>query len=98
MTASSVEKSTGGREVMNERPGGRLEPAGFGGHTCAFCGSAIPLSEFTQLPITIATGGKLIRYWAHRGCFRGRLLERMRPTVETIPLATPEEIMPPKRK
>jgi len=82
---------------MSERPSGRLDPDRFRGHGCAFCGTAIPLNDFTQLPITIATGGKLIRYWAHRACFRDRLVDRMRSTVETIALATPEEIMPPRR-
>ena len=72
----------------------RLDESGFRGHGCAVCGLTIPVSEATQIPITITAGGRYFRYWTHRECFRACLNARLRASVENIPSVGPEEIFP----
>ena len=71
-----------------------LDPRGFKGHSCAFCGTVIPISESSQIPMSISTGGKVARYWAHRECFRERLIPDLQPTVERILPASTDDIFP----
>jgi hypothetical protein len=71
-----------------------VEPTGFRGHTCAFCGVAIPVAEPAQFPLDIGVGGQRIRLWAHRECLRSRVRGSVHQGLDALPLAREEDVWP----
>jgi hypothetical protein len=71
---------------------GDLSATGFRGHTCAFCRVNIALEDRLQLPISILSGGRTFRCWAHRECAQKAFELTVAEQVLVLPEASPSEI------
>ena len=63
---------------------------------CAFCGGPLPFAApEAMLVLRIPNGGRETRLWAHHACLRDRVTPDLRPLIDRIPPARPQDIHPP---
>lgn len=79
---------------MSKKPIVHLSAAGFQGHGCAFCGVGIPADAPDQFPLRIVLGGRATQLWVHRACMDRRVTESLRRTLEKLPPARVEDVLP----
>lgn len=66
-------------------------------HGCAFCGGALSFTEPQQLALVVPNGGRETRFWAHSACFRALVQPHLRPLVDRIPPARPQDMHPTRQ-